>query len=100
MEKKEKVSNDDEVSSLLSTKNMTTATLVLLNSLHTAFVLSAETEKSLILGEVGVAYQNLLNLEQTIKDLREKNASLGILSTLSEKAGVLRDVVYVETEKI
>ena len=79
---------------------MTTATLVLLNSLHTAFVLSSETEKNLVLGEVDVAYQNLTTLETTITDLREKNASLGILNILVERVGVLRDVLSVETEKI
>ena len=79
---------------------MTTATLVLLNSLHTAFVLSSETEKNLVLGQVDVAYQNIMTLETVITDLREKNASLGILNTLVERVGVLRDVVSVETEKI
>ena len=79
---------------------MTTATLVLLNSLHTAFVSSSETEKNLVLGEVDVAYQNITTLETAITDLREKNASLGILNTLVERVGVLRDVLCVETEKI
>ena len=73
---------------------------MLLNSLHTSFVLSAETEKSLVLGEVKIAYQNLVTLEHAITDLRTKNASLGILNQFSEKAGVLRDVLSVETEKI
>jgi len=78
---------------------MTTAALVLLNSLHTAFVLSSETEKNLVQGEVRIAYQNVLTLETAITDLRSKNASLGILNSLSERVGVLRDVVAVETEK-
>ena len=85
---------------MLSTKNVTTATLVLLNSLHKVFVLSSETEKNLVLGEVDVAYQNLTALEKAIADLREKNASLGILSALGERVGVLRDVLCVETEKM
>jgi len=85
---------------LLSTRNTTTATLVLLNSLHTAFVLSAETEKNLILGQVNVALQNLVQLESTISQLREKNTSLGIVTALNERIGVLRDVLLVETEKL
>ena len=85
---------------MLSTKNTTTATLVLLNSLHAAFVLSAEIEKSLVLGAVDVAYQNLNNLERSISDLREKNASLTVSNVLQERVGVLRDVLYVETEKM
>jgi hypothetical protein len=85
---------------LLSERNITTAKLVLLNSLHTAFVLSAETEKNLVLGAVDVAYQNLSTLEITVNELSRKNASLDILSSLNERVGVLKDVLAVETEKI
>lgn len=84
---------------LLSTKNIATSTLVLLNSMHTAFVLSSETEKNLVSGEMDVAFQNIGMLERTIVDLREKNASLTILNTLGERVGVLRDVLCVETER-
>ena len=86
--------------SLLSTKNTTTATLTLLNSLHTAFVLSAEVEKNLVLGKVDVAHQCLVSLESAIASLREKNASLGILNGLNERIGVLKDVLCIETEKM
>jgi hypothetical protein len=85
---------------LMSTKNITTTTLVLLNTLHTAFVLSSETEKNLVSGEMDVALQNLGMLERTIVDLKEKNASLTILNTLGERVGVLRDVLCVETERM
>jgi hypothetical protein len=85
--------------SLVSTKNTTTATLVLLNSLHTAFVLSAETEKLLVAGKIDEAFQNLSTLETALTDLRSKNASLSVLNNLSERVGVLRDVLSVETEK-
>jgi hypothetical protein len=85
---------------LLSEKNTTTATLVVLNILHKIFVLSAETEKYMISGEVDVAYQQLIDLERAISDLRDKNDSLLILNSLQERAGVLRDVLSVETEKI
>jgi hypothetical protein len=88
------------VDTLLSTRNVTTATLSLLNSLHTAFVLSSETEKNLVLGAVDVAYQNISALERAVYELRDKNASLGILNGLQERIGVLRDILYVETEKI
>jgi hypothetical protein len=79
---------------------VTTATLLLLNSLHAAFVLSSETEKNLILGEVDVAHQNLTNLERVITELHDKNGSLAVLSNLSERVGVLQDVLSVETEKM
>lgn len=84
----------------MSTKNTTTASLVLLNALHTTFVLSAETEKQIVAGAVDVAQQNLTALETSISDLRSKNASLAIFNALQERVGVLRDVLNVETEKI
>jgi hypothetical protein len=54
----------------------------------------------MISAEVDVAYQQLTDLERAISDLRDKNDSLLILNTLQERAGVLRDVLSVETEKI
>jgi hypothetical protein len=54
----------------------------------------------MISAEVDVAYQQLTDLERAISDLRNKNDSLLILNTLQERAGVLRDVLSVETEKI
>jgi hypothetical protein len=86
--------------SLLATKNTTTATLVLLNALHTTFTLSTRTEQELVMGAVDVAFENLQSLEGTLNDLREKNASLSILKSLDERVGVLRDVLSIETEKI
>jgi hypothetical protein len=68
--------------------------------MHTALVLSAEMEKQMVIGAVDVAYQNLMSLERTIQELREKNDSLAILSSLDERVGVLRDVLSVETEKM
>ena len=50
--------------------------------------------------EVDMAYQQLIDLERAISDLRDKNDSLLILNSLQERAGVLRDVLSVETEKI
>lgn len=85
---------------MLSTQNSKAATLALLNSVHTAFVLSSETERNLILGQVDVAYQNIGTLESTINELRNKNDALGILGSLGERAGVLRDVLAVETERM
>jgi len=84
----------------MSTRNTTTATLVLLNALHTTLVLSAETEKQIVAGSVDVAFQNLAALETALTDLRSKNASLSISNALQERVGVLRDVLCVETEKI
>ena len=54
----------------------------------------------MVIGAVDVAYQNLMSLERTIQELREKNDSLAILSSLDERVGVLRDVLSVETEKM
>jgi len=68
--------------------------------MHSALVLSAEMEKQMVIGAVDVAYQNLMSLERTIQELREKNDSLAILSSLDERVGVLRDVLSVETEKM
>jgi len=68
--------------------------------MHAAIVLSAEMEKQMVIGAVDVAYQNLMSLERTIQELREKNDSLAILSSLDERVGVLRDVLSVETEKM
>lgn len=85
---------------MLSTQNTKTATLALLNTLHTAFVVSSETERNLILGQVDLAYQNIGTLEATINDLRRKNDSLVVLGALSERVGVLRDVLGVETERM
>ena len=84
----------------MSTNNTMTAKLVLLNALHTTFVLSAETEKNLVAGAVDIAYQNLTALERAITDLKEKNASLTIYNALSERVAVLRDILNVETEKM
>jgi hypothetical protein len=96
--KKDYISTNENLELMLSTQNTKTVTLALLNSLHTAFVLSSETERNLILGQVDVAYQNIGTLEITINDLRNKNDSLGILASLAERAGVLRDILAVETE--
>jgi len=85
---------------MLSTRNTKTAALALLNSLHTAFVLSAEIERNLILRQLDVAYQNIGTLETTINELRNKNDSLAILGSLVERVGVLRDILAVETEKM
>ena len=85
---------------MLSTRNTKTATLALLNSLHTAFVLSSEIERNLILRQLDVAYQNIGTLETTINELRNKNDSLAILGSLVERVEVLRDVLAVETEKM
>ena len=85
---------------MLSTRNTKTATLALLNSLHTAFVLSAEIERNLILKQLDVAYQNIGALETAINELRNKNDSLAILGSLVERVEVLRDVLAVETEKM
>jgi len=85
---------------MLSTRNIKTATLALLNSLHTAFVLSAEIERNLILKQLDVAYQNIGALETAINELRNKNDSLAILGSLVERVEVLRDVLAVETEKM
>jgi len=68
--------------------------------MHSALVLSAETEKQMVIGAVDVAYQNLLSLERTTQELRDMNDSLAILSSLDERVGVLRDVLSVETEKM
>jgi len=54
----------------------------------------------MVIGAVDVAYQNLMSLERTIQELREKNDSLAVLSSLDERVGVLRDVLSVETEKM
>jgi hypothetical protein len=85
---------------LLTTKNVTTATLVLLNSLHTTFVLSEEIEKNLVQGRVDIAHENIKRLEIAISDVEEKNGNLSALDTLNERVAVLRDVLAVETEKI
>ena len=85
---------------LLTTRNTTTAILVLLNGLHTAFILSSETEKNLVSGEVDKAYDNLMRLETAVKDVREKNGDLLVVGVLAERVGVLRDVLCVETEKV
>jgi hypothetical protein len=85
---------------MLSTANQKTATLALLNSLHRAFVLSSETERLLILGQVDLAYQNIGALESSIEELRMKNDSLSVLPTLTERVGVLKDVLAVETERL
>ena len=90
---------DNNLTTLLSTQNTTTATLVVLNSLHTTLVLSVETEKQLVLGAFDIAYQNFLALETALTDLRSKNSSLAILNAIQERVQVLRDVLYVETEK-
>jgi hypothetical protein len=85
---------------MLSTANQKTATLALLNSLHRAFVLSSETERLLILGQVDAAYQNIGALESAVEELRGKNDSLAVLSTLTERVGILKDVLGVETERL
>jgi hypothetical protein len=79
---------------------VTTATLVLLNSLHTTFVLSEEIEKNLVLGRVDIAHTNIKRLELAIPELQEKNGSLTVLNILNERLAVLKDVLCVETEKI
>jgi hypothetical protein len=84
----------------MSSKNSTTATLVLLHSLHAAFTLSTKTEQELVYGAVDAAFENLQSLEGVLNDLREKNTSISILKALDERVGVLRDVLSVETEKI
>jgi hypothetical protein len=85
---------------MLSTANQKTATLALLNSLHRAFVLSSETERLLILGQVDLAHQNIGALESAVEELRGKNDSLAVLSTLTERVGILKDVLGVETERL
>ena len=84
----------------MTTRNTTTAILVLLNGLHTAFVLSSETEKNLVSGEVDKAYDNLRRLETAVRDVREKNGDLGVVGGLLERVGVLKDILCVETEKV
>ena len=54
----------------------------------------------MVLGQLDVAYANINALESAISDLHEKNASLIILNTLTERASVLRDILLVETEKM
>jgi hypothetical protein len=97
---KEYVSTDAGLDTMLSTANQKTATLALLNSLHRAFVLSSETERLMILGQVDSAYQNIGALESAVEELRGKNASLAVLSTLTERVGILKDVLGVETERL
>ena len=63
-------------------------------------MLSSETEKALVSGQVDVAYQQLRRLDSAVKDIREKNDSLAVLGLLEERSGVLNDVLAVETEKI
>jgi GTP-sensing pleiotropic transcriptional regulator CodY len=63
-------------------------------------VLSSETERQLILGQVDLAYQNIGALESAIEELRGKNDSLAVLSTLTERVGILKDVLGVETERL
>jgi len=89
-----------ELNTLLSTRNTTTATLLLLNSIHAAFVLSSEIEKALMKGQVDVAYNQLQILESTVKAIRERNNGLVVTGLLEERTGVLRDVLGVETEKV
>ena len=91
---------EKEYSNLLSERNSTTATLLLLNSLHRAFILSEEVEKQLILGAVDVAYQNLCALETVVNELAVKHSSLDVMSSFTERVGVLKDVISVETEKL
>ena len=85
---------------LMTTRNTTTAILVLLNGLHTAFVLTSETEKNLVSGQVDKAYDNLSRLETAVRDVQDKNGDLGVVGGLSERVGVLKDILWVETEKV
>jgi hypothetical protein len=62
--------------------------------------LSSETERALVDGQVDVAYQQLRILDSTVKEIRQRNDSLAVVGLLEERAGVLNDVLAVETEKI
>ena len=93
-------SGDEELEGLMTTRNTTTVILVLLNGLHTAFVLTSETEKNLVSGQVDKAYDNLTRLETAVRDVRDKNGDLGVVGGLLERVGVLKDILCVETEKV
>src|ERR1700737_3089519 len=84
---------------LYRSRDVTGATLGVLEEVYNAFTLSTRTEGELVDGAVDLAYENLQALERTLNGLREKNPSLAILRALDERVGVLKDVLLVETEK-